>query len=70
MPHPTAQHTPATLPIVEAYQRPALTPRGAAAAHLSAFQDAWSELSAEDRGWFAHWLTDLLVDACVEEPAP
>ena len=48
----------------------ALTPRGTAAARLSEFQDAWAELTAEDRAWFAHWLTELLVDACLEEPAP
>ena len=48
----------------------ALTPRGIAAAHLSRFQDVWSELTPEDRAWFAHWLTELLVDACLEAPAP
>ena len=48
----------------------ALTPRGTAAARLSDFQDAWAELTAEDRAWFAHWLTELLVDACLEAPEP
>ena len=48
----------------------ALTPRGAAACRLSEFQDVWAELTAEDRAWFAHWLTELLVDACLEAPAP
>ena len=48
----------------------ALTGRGTAAVHLSRFQDAWAELTAEDRQWFAHWLTGLLVDACLEAPAP
>ena len=41
-----------------------LTPRGQAAAQLSRFEDAWKELSQEDRAWFADWLTELLVDAC------
>ena len=68
MPLPVVESTPATLPIVEPYQRPALTPRGTAACRLSEFQDAWAELTAEDRAWFAHWLTELLVDACLEAP--
>ncbi len=50
--------------------RSALTARGTAACRLSEFQDAWAELTAEDRAWFAHWLTELLVDACEEAPAP
>ena len=70
MPLPIVESTPATLPIVEPYQRPALTARGIAACRLSEFQDCWSELTAEDRAWFAHWLTELLVDACLEAPAP
>ena len=70
MPLPIVECTPATLPIVELYQRPALTPRGIAACRLSNFQDAWAELTIEDRAWFAHWLTELLVDACLEAPAP
>ena len=69
MPHPAAQSTPAALAIVEPYQRPVLTPRGTAACRLTEFQDVWAELTAEDRAWFAHWLTELLVDACLE-PAP
>ena len=60
---------PATLTIVEPYQRPALTARGTAAAHLSRFQDVWAELTAEDRQWFAEDLRDLLVDACLPETA-
>ena len=52
-----------------ASERPAsLTPRGVAACRLSEFTDQWAELTAEDRAWFAHWLTSLLVDAC-QEPA-
>src|SRR5687767_10206114 len=45
----------------------ALTARGAAAARLSDFQDAWAELTQADRAWFAEWLTSLLVDACAGE---
>ena len=55
--------------IAEPYQRPAITPRGEAALRLSEFQDAWAELTAEDRAWFAHWLNELLVDAVVPETA-
>ncbi len=63
-PSRTATETvPATLAIAEPYQRPALTPRGTAAAHLSRFQDVWAELDQADRAWFAHWLNELLVDA-------
>ena len=40
-----------------------LTARGAAASHLGRFQDAWADLTAEDRAWFAEWLRDLLIDA-------
>ncbi len=59
----------AVFSIIEPYQRPALTPRGTAAAHLSRFQDAWAELTAEDRAWFASWLNELLIDAVVPETA-
>ena len=45
-----------------------LTARGQAACRLSEFADAWADLTAEDRAWFAHWLTELLVDACLEAP--
>ena len=48
---------------------PTLSPRGTAACRLSEFQDAWAELTAEDRAWFAHWLNELLVDAVMGEPA-
>ena len=47
----------------------ALTARGSAAVRLSAFQDAWDELMLAHRQWFADWLTELLVDACLE-PLP
>ena len=47
----------------------ALTPRGAAAARLSAFHDAWADLTAEDRAWFAEWLSELLIDASTAEMA-
>ncbi len=70
MPHPTVESTPASLPIAEPWQRPALTPRGVAAAHLSRFQDAWDDLSPADRAWFAHWLTELLVEAAVPDLPP
>ena len=69
MPHPAAQSTPATLAIVQPYQRPVLTARGHAAAHLSRFQDEWDRLEARDRAWFADWLRDLLVDAVLPETA-
>ena len=48
----------------------AVTARGTAACRLSEFQDIWSELTAEDRAWFAHWLAELLVDACLEAAEP
>ena len=70
LPIRTATETvPATLAIVEPYQRPVVTPRGTAALRLSEFQDAWAELTAEDRAWFSHWLTELLVDAVLPETA-
>ena len=58
-----------TLPIAEPYQRPVITPRGAAALRLAEFGDAWDDLSPADRQWFAPWLTELLVDA-VDLEAP
>ena len=64
------QDTPAQVAFAPAWSPSALTPRGGAALRLSEFQDAWAELTAEDRAWFAHWLTELLVDACLEAPAP
>ena len=65
MPTPTVmQSTPATLAVITEYQRPALTPRGTAALRLAEFQDEWATLTREDREWFAHALTELLVDAC------
>ena len=66
---PTIESTPATLPIAEPYHRSALTARGTAYLRLSEFQDAWAELTVEDRAWFAHWLTELLVDAVLPETA-
>ncbi len=67
MPAPTvAQDTPAARPIVTAWQRPALTARGAAAAHLSRFQDQWNDLEPADRQWFAAWLNQLLIEAVIE----
>ena len=61
-----------TMPIVAAYQRPVLTPRGTAAAHLSRFQDCWNDLEPADREWFASWLNELLIEAVVPDlpPAP
>ena len=59
---PSVAYAPGWAPAV-------VTPRGHAACRLSEFQDAWAELSIEDRAWFAEWLTKLLVDAC-QEPAP
>ena len=58
-----------SMPIAEPYQRPAITPRGTAALRLAEFGDAWAELTQADRAWFAHWLTELLVDACQGEIA-
>ena len=59
-----------TLPIaVPATAIPVLTPRGRAMLRLSEFQDCWSELTAEDRRWFAEDLRDLLVDAVLPETA-
>ena len=65
-----ATGAPAPVAFTPAWAPVALTARGTAACRLSAFQDVWAELTAEDRAWFAHWLTELLVDACLEAPAP
>ena len=70
---PAVDHTagppaPPAVAIVPEWPPIVLTPRGTAAAHLSRFQDTWAELTAEDRAWFARWLTELLVDACLEAP--
>ena len=76
MPTVPAAHRTATPPapqavaIVPEWAPVARTARGRAACRLSELQDAWAELTAEDRAWFAHWLTELLVDACLEAPAP
>ena len=43
----------------------ALTARGAAAVHLIRFEDAWAELGAEDRRYFAAVLEDLAREAVV-----
>ena len=69
MPHPAVQSTPATLAIVEPYQRPAITPRGTAALRLAEFGDVWAELAPADRAYFAEDLRDLLVDAVLPEIA-
>ncbi len=68
---PTRTET-GTMPVAEPWQRPALTARGQAAAHLSRFQDQWNDLSDGDRQWFAEWLRDLFADAVCPElpPAP
>ena len=62
---------PPPSPVVEdpGGSRPGLTARGRAACRLSEFQDAWAELAAEDRAWFAHWLNELLIDAVLPETA-
>ena len=62
---------PVAVPVVPVPGRaPAsLTRRGVAAARLSEFQDAWAELGAEDRAWFAWWLSELLIDASTAEMA-
>ena len=70
MPPVTSSAEPVPVAIAPGWAPVALTPRGTAACRLSEFQDAWAELTAEDRAWFAHWLTELLVDACLEAPAP
>ena len=57
-----------TVAIVPGREPAALTSRGTAAARLSDFQDQWALLTAADRAWFAEWLTELLVDACIEVP--
>ncbi len=46
-------------------QRTALTARGQAAVHLLRFEDAWAELGAEDRRYFADTLEDLAREATV-----
>ena len=57
----------APVEIAPAWAPVALTARGTAACRLSEFQDAWAELTQADRAWFAEWLRDLLVDACLPE---
>ncbi len=61
-----------TMPIVAAYQRPAITPRGTAALRLAEFRDVWAALAPADRQWFAEDLRDLFTDAVCPElpPAP
>lgn len=60
---------PVPVDFAPAWAPATLTSRGTAAARLSNFQDQWAELTAEDRAWFAWWLTELLVDACEGEPS-
>jgi len=67
---PVNAMSPATVAVLPAWARVALTACGTAAARFSDFQDAWAVLMAEGRAWFAHWLTELLIDACLEAPAP
>ena len=68
---PIAAHTDsAPVAYAPGWSPPVVTARGTAYLRLAEFQDAWAELTAEDRTWFAHWLTELLVDACLEAPAP
>ena len=71
MPHPAAQSIPATpaVAIVPAWAPVALTACRRAACRLSEFQDAWAELSQEDRAWFAEDLRELLIDAVLGETA-
>ena len=48
----------------QAPERPAtLTARGQAAVHLIRFEDAWAELGADDRRYFAGTLEDLAREA-------
>jgi len=60
---------PAAVPTapVPGWAPAALTGRGVAAARLSDFQDAWAELTAQDRAWFVWWLSELLIDASTSE---
>ena len=55
--------------LIQGWEPVTLTSRGVAAARLSDFQDAWAELGAEDRAWFAWWLSELLIDASTAEMA-
>ena len=57
---PSVAYAPGWAPAV-------LTSRGVAACRLSEFQDAWAKLGAEDRAWFAWWLSELLIDASTSE---
>ena len=52
-------------PIGDTEPRAALTTRGEAAIHLIRFEDAWAELGAEDRRYFAGTLEDLAREAAV-----
>ena len=50
--------------VEQAPERPAaLTARGEAAVHLLRFEDAWAELGADDRAYFAGTLGDLAREA-------
>ena len=51
----------------EGWAPAALTDRGAAMCRLSAFIDAFEALGTEDRAWFAHPISELLVTACEAE---
>ena len=69
MPPVTCATESVPVAIVPAWAPVALTARGRAACRLSELQDAWAELTAEDRQWFAHWLNELLIDAVLPETA-
>ena len=45
--------------------RTALTTRGQAAVHLLRFEDAWAELGADDRRYFAGTLEQLAREAAL-----
>ena len=53
MPPVTCATESVPVAIAPAWAPVALTARGRAACRLSEFQDAWAELTAEDRRWFA-----------------
>lgn len=40
-----------------------VTPKGHVALALMRWEDAWSELAADERAWFADWLGQLAREA-------
>ncbi len=46
-----------------------LTDRGSALCRLLAFEDAFNDLGAADKAYFARELSELLIDACAAELA-